>query len=68
MTIRFTDVMVISYHVSGSNVNQPKDEISINSTKIEYKYKPEKSDGSLGDSVKMGSDLKKRNEILNAMQ
>jgi type VI secretion system secreted protein Hcp len=58
----FSDVLVSSYHTGGSQQNDvvPIDQFSLNFGKIECEYKEQKSDGTLGGTVKMGWDVKKR--------
>jgi len=55
--VTFTDLLVSSYHTSGSSEN-PIDNISLNFAKIEFEYKEQKADGTLGGAVKAGYDLK----------
>jgi type VI secretion system secreted protein Hcp len=58
----FSDVLVSSYHTGGSQQDDvvPIDQFSLNFGKIESEYKEQKSDGTLGGTVKMGWDVKKR--------
>jgi type VI secretion system secreted protein Hcp len=60
MTIKFSDLMVSSYQTGGSAHGEvvPIDQVSLNFSKIEYEYKPQKPDGTLGEPVKAGYDLK----------
>jgi type VI secretion system secreted protein Hcp len=59
MTITFTDVMVSSFQTGGSNGSElPQESISLNFAKIEYEYKVQQADGTLGGSIKAGYDLK----------
>ncbi|HEY2234779.1 MAG TPA: type VI secretion system tube protein Hcp [Candidatus Angelobacter sp.] len=59
LKITLTDVLVSSYHTSGSGQSGlPVDEISLNFGKIEVEYKEQKPDGSLGGIIKTGYDLK----------
>ncbi len=39
------------------------DSFSLNFSKIEYEYRPQKADGSLGAGIKMGWDLKKNQKV-----
>lgn len=59
LKITLTDVLVSSYHTSGSGQGGlPVDEIALNFGKIEVEYKEQKADGSLGGIIKTGYDLK----------
>ena len=59
-TITFSDVLVSSYQSGGSSGGDslPMDSFSLNFAKIEYGYKPQKSDGSLDSEVKTSWNLK----------
>ena len=62
--IKFSDFLVSSFQTGGSNGQvQPMDQISLNFSKIEYEYKEQKSDGSLGGAVKAGYDLKANKKV-----
>jgi type VI secretion system secreted protein Hcp len=60
LIITMTDVLVSNYqlahHASGSDL--PTDQFSLNFSKIEYEYKEQKKDGTLGGKVKKGWDVK----------
>ena len=60
LKITFTDLLVSSFQSGGSSGGDtlPADAISLNFTKIEYEYKEQKQDGTLGGTVKTGFDLK----------
>jgi type VI secretion system secreted protein Hcp len=60
MTITFTDVLVSSFQTGGTDGSDvlPQDSISLNFAKIEYEYKVQQADGTLGGSIKAGYDLK----------
>ena len=53
LKIKFSDLMVSGYKTSGSAHEhvQPVDEITINFTKIEVNYAPQKADGKLDSPV-----------------
>ena len=61
MKITLSDCLVSSYHTSGSGGSDivPLEEVSINFAKIEYEYKEQKADGTLGGTTKAEFDLKK---------
>jgi type VI secretion system secreted protein Hcp len=64
MKIVMTDVLVSSYQTGGSTGDVvPVDQISLNFSKIEYEYKPQKADGSLDSPVKTGYDLKLNKKV-----
>jgi type VI secretion system secreted protein Hcp len=60
LKVKMTDVLVSSYQTGGSGHSDivPTDQISLNFAKIEWEYKEQKPDGSLGASVKAGWDVK----------
>jgi type VI secretion system secreted protein Hcp len=60
LVVKFSDLLISSYQTGGSAHGDvvPNDQISFNFAKIEFEYKPQKADGSLGGSVKTGYDLK----------
>jgi type VI secretion system secreted protein Hcp len=55
-----SDVLVSTYQTGGSAHGEivPVDQVSLNFSKIEFAYKPQKEDGSLGGEVKGGWDQK----------
>jgi type VI secretion system secreted protein Hcp len=59
LTIVFTSVLVSSYQSGGSAGSDviPMDQVSLNYAKIEFKYKEQKPDGSLGGEVVGGWDV-----------
>jgi type VI secretion system secreted protein Hcp len=60
LKITFTDILVSSYQIGGSGGSDivPTDQISLNFSKIEFEYKEQKPDGSLGGAIKTGWDQK----------
>ena len=60
-----TDLLVSSYQTGGSAHADvvPVDSISLNFTKIEFSYKIQKPDGTLGDEFKAGYDLQKNTKV-----
>lgn len=60
LKVTFTDVLVSSFQTGGSGgaTVLPLDQISLNFTKVEFEYKEQKPDGSLGGSVKTHYDIK----------
>ncbi len=65
LKITFSDLLVSSFQTGGSGSSNivPNDQISLNYSKIEFEYKEQKPDGTLGGSVKAGWDLKKNVKI-----
>ena len=68
LTWTFSDLLVSSYQTGGSNSGegggvQPVDQISLNFTKVEIGYKPQKPDGTLDAENKAGYDLKKNQKV-----
>ena len=60
LTVKLTDVLVSSYQTAGigGGDDLPVDQVSLNFSKIEVEYRPQKPDGSLGTSERFGYDLK----------
>jgi type VI secretion system secreted protein Hcp len=65
LKIKFSDLLVSSYQTGGSSGSDvvPTEQISLNFAKIEYEYKEQKADGSLGGAVKAGYDLKQNKTV-----
>lgn len=65
LKIKLTDVLVTSYHIGGTGYGDviPIDHFSLGFAKIEYEYKEQKADGTLGGSVKAGWDLKQNKKV-----
>lgn len=64
LVIKFADLLVSSYQTGGSSGDVvPTDQISLNFSKIEYEYKPQKADGTLDAVVKTGYDLKLNKKV-----
>ena len=60
MTVNMSDLLISSFQTGGSGHGDilPTDQISLNFAKIEFEYKEQKADGTLGGAVKAGYDLK----------
>jgi type VI secretion system secreted protein Hcp len=61
-----SDLLVASYQ-TGSNSHSgivPTDQLSLNFGKIEFEYREQKPDGTLGTPVKAGYDLKSNKQVL----
>ena len=60
LTITFTDVLISSYHLTDDKGKErgPHEAISLNFAKMEYQYKEQKADGTLGAPVRTAFDLK----------
>ena len=65
LKIKFSDMLVSSYQTGGSGGGGvvPTEQISLNFSKIEYEYKPQKADGTLDAPVKAGYDLKANKKV-----
>lgn len=64
MSMTLSDALVSSYQTGGSAGDAiPTDQFSLNFSKIEYEYKPQKQDGTLDSPVKTGYDLKANKKI-----
>jgi type VI secretion system secreted protein Hcp len=65
LKIVLSDVLVSSYQTGGSagEGSIPLDQVSINFSKIEHTYKPQKADGTLGAAVITGWDTKQNVKV-----
>jgi type VI secretion system secreted protein Hcp len=64
MVWTFSDLLVSSYQTGGSSGDVvPTDQFSMNFSKIEFEYKPQKPDGSLDAPIKTGYDLKANKKV-----
>lgn len=65
LKIKFSDMLVSSYQTGGSSGGDviPTEQVSLNFSKIEYEYKPQKPDGTLDGPVKAGYDLKANKKV-----
>lgn len=60
LKIKFSDLLVSSYQTGGSGGDAlPMESVSLNFAKIEFEYKEQKTDGSMGGAITAGWDLKK---------
>jgi type VI secretion system secreted protein Hcp len=60
LKVTFSDILVSSFQTSGSGSAgvMPMDQISLNFSKVEFEYKEQKADGSLGGAIKAHYDMK----------
>jgi type VI secretion system secreted protein Hcp len=65
LIIKFTDLLVSSYQTGGSAHGDvvPTDQISLNYSKIQFEYKPQKADGTLDSPINAGYDVKTNKKI-----
>jgi type VI secretion system secreted protein Hcp len=64
LKVTMSDLVVSSYQTGGSSGDVvPTDQISLNFSKIEYEYKEQKADGTLGGAVKAGYDVKANKKV-----
>jgi len=65
LKVTMTDLLISSYQTGGSGHSdaRPTDQVSINFAKIEFEYKEQKPDGTLGGSTKAGWDLKANQKV-----
>jgi type VI secretion system secreted protein Hcp len=63
--VTLTDVLVSSYQTGGSGHSEiiPTDQVSLNFAKIQFEYKPQKPDGTLGGAIPAGWDQKKGTKV-----
>jgi type VI secretion system secreted protein Hcp len=65
LKISLSDLLVSSYQTGGSASSDlvPVDQIALNYAQIEFEYKEQKPDGTLGGAVKAGWDVKANKKI-----
>ncbi len=65
LKVTMSDLLVSSYQTGGSSGGGavPTDQISLNFAKVEFEYKEQKPDGSLGGAIKAGYDLKANKKV-----
>ncbi len=64
LKITMSDLLVSSYQTGGSSGDViPVDQISLNFAKIEWEYKEQKVDGTLGAAAKAGYDVKSNKKV-----
>jgi len=65
LIITFTDTLISSYQTGGSAGSQiiPSEQVSLGYSKIEFKYKEQKPDGTLGGEVVGGWDVKTNKKV-----
>jgi type VI secretion system secreted protein Hcp len=65
LTIKLSDTLISSFQNGGSAGSDvvPMEQISMNYSKIEFEYKEQKADGSLGGSVVGGWDVKANKKV-----
>jgi type VI secretion system secreted protein Hcp len=65
LVVTMSDLLVSSFQTGGSGHSDivPTDQCSINFSKIEFEYKIQKPDGSMGSPVKAGYDLKLNKKV-----
>ena len=63
--ITLSDLLVSSYQTAGSGHGDliPTDQFTLNYSKIEFEYKEQKHDGSMGPAVKAGWDVKSNKAV-----
>ena len=59
LTLTMSDLLISSYQIAGSETADAvqMDQVSMNFSKIEFEYKVQKADGSLGAPVRAGWDV-----------
>ena len=65
LIITFSDLLVSSFQTGGASGagDLPTDQISLNYAKIEFEYKEQKADGTMGGAIKAGYDLKQNKKV-----
>jgi len=60
--IKFDDLLVSSWQNGGSGGDLPMENFSLNFSKYQFEYKPQKEDGSLDAAVVAKYSLKERKQ------
>ncbi len=65
LKVTFSDILVSSFQTGASagGSTGPTDQISLNFAKVEFEYKEQKVDGTLGGAIKAGYDVKKNQKV-----
>lgn len=64
LTFSLSDILVSSYQIGGAEGEVvPMDSFTLNFTKIQVEYKPQKPDGTLGPPIKAGWDLQTNTKL-----
>ena len=64
MTIKLSEVLISSFSIGEENEDgYPTDSGSFTFAKIEFEYKEQKPDGTLGGAIKFGWDLKENKKL-----
>jgi type VI secretion system secreted protein Hcp len=65
LKVTMSDLLVSSYQTDGSARSDivPLEQISLNFSKIEWEYKEQKPDGTLGGAIKAGYDVKANKKV-----
>lgn len=63
LILKMTDVLISSYQTGGANGSVPTDQVGMAYAKIEFTYKPQNAEGSLGAPVTAGWDLKANKKV-----
>ena len=65
LIVKFTDLLITSFQTGGSPTKDsiPTDSIAFNFSKVEFDYKEQKPDGTLGGTNKTGWDLKAMKKV-----
>ena len=64
LTFSLSDVLVSAYQAGGAEGEVvPGDSVSLNFAKIQVEYKAQNPDGSLGESIKAGWDVKQNKQF-----
>jgi type VI secretion system secreted protein Hcp len=62
--VKLEDVLISSYQSGGhAGGSMPTDQFSLNFSKIEFEYKPQKADGTLEAGIKSGYDVKSSKKV-----
>lgn len=65
LKITLSDILITSYQIGASHTADeiPTDQFTIGFSKVEFEYKEQKADGSVGGAVKTGFDVKANKKV-----
>jgi type VI secretion system secreted protein Hcp len=64
LKVTLSDLLVTSFHGGPqAGVDLPVEQVSLNFAKIEFEYKDQKADGTLGGTTKTGYDVKAMKKV-----
>jgi type VI secretion system secreted protein Hcp len=60
LVFKFSDLLISSYQIGGAEAGEiPMDQVSFDFSRIDFEYRAQKPDGTLGGPIKAGWDVEK---------